>query len=198
MQDLRFPIKFKFKIIAFSNSLTATDANGHVVAYVKQKKFKLKEVITVFADETKVEEMYKIEADKIMDFSASYIFTNIDGSKIGKITRKGLVSIWKAEYDIMDRNDQFEFKIREENPWIKVADHFLGQLPIIGFFTGYLFNPVYNVVDRNEKIVAKLKKQQSFFSREFEVTKKGELNKDGDDKVVLGLMMMILLERNRG
>ncbi len=199
MQEIKFPVKFLFKITTFSNDFTATDADGKVVAYVKQKMFKLKEAITVFSDDSKSEELYSIDADRIIDFSASYTFTDKNGAKLGKISRKGLRSIWKAEYDIMDRNDQLQFKIREENPWIKVADSFFGELPLIGILSGYVFNPVYLVTDRNENVVAKLKKQPSFFGREFEVTKEGEFKNAGDDdRIMLGLMMMILLERRRG
>ena len=39
------PISFKFNIGTFHNDFTATDVSGNVIAYVKQKLFKLKEEI---------------------------------------------------------------------------------------------------------------------------------------------------------
>ena len=53
MKDLQFPIRFQFKITTLSNDFTATDASGNVIAYVRQKMFKLKEAITIYADSTK-------------------------------------------------------------------------------------------------------------------------------------------------
>ncbi len=199
MQKIKFPIKFLFKITTLSNDFTVTDADGKVVSYVKQKMFKLKDSITVFSDETKAEELYSINANKIIDFSASYSFINKNGKKIGSIRRKGVRSIWKAEYEIMDKANQLQFVVREENPWIKVADSFFGELPLVGILSGYVFNPSYLVIDRNKNVVAKLKKQQSFFGREFEVIKEEEFkNEDDDERIILGLMMMILIERHRG
>ena len=47
MQNLQFPIKFVFKISTLANDFTAKDANGNVIAYVRQKMFKFKEDISI-------------------------------------------------------------------------------------------------------------------------------------------------------
>ena len=65
-------------------------------------------------------------------------------------------------------------------------------------FTGYLFNPSYLVTDINDQPIVRLKKQASFFGRNFELSKIGKMDNDDDDRIMLGLMMMILLERRRG
>lgn len=45
--------------------------------------------------------------------------------------------------------------------------------------------------------IVRLKKQRSFFGREFEIEKLGNIDNDDDDRIMLGLMMIILLERRR-
>ena len=52
-------------------------------------------------------------------------------------------SIFKANYEIHDAADQQVMKIHEENGWIKVSDALVGELPVVGMFTGYMFNPAY-------------------------------------------------------
>ena len=198
MQNLRFPLKFVFKISTLANDFTATDANGEVVAYVRQKMFKLKEAITIYSDESKQQVEYTIAADRWLDFSASYTFTDKSGAEIGKIGRKGWASLWKAHYEIFDQHQSLQYTVREENAWVKVMDGLLGEIPIIGLFTGYLFNPSYVVLDQAEQVVVRLKKQPSMFGRRFEVEKIGSLDNDDDDRILLGLMMMVLLERRRG
>ena len=74
MQDLQFPLNFRFKISTLANDFTATDANGKVVAYVKQKMFKLKEDIVIYADESQSKTNYRIKADRWLDFYAAYTF----------------------------------------------------------------------------------------------------------------------------
>ena len=52
-------------------------------------------------------------------------------------------SIFKANYEIYDASDAQVMKINEENGWIKVVDSLIGELPVVGMFTGYFFNPSY-------------------------------------------------------
>jgi len=198
VQNIQFPIRFKFKISTLANDFNATDANGTSIAYVKQKLFKFKEDISVYADESKALEVYKIKADRWLDFSAAYSFFDASGKEFGKIVRKGWRSIWKAEYEIIDQFEKVQYRISEENAWVKVMDSIFGEIPIIGIFSGYFFNPSYLLKNKNEDIIVKLKKQKSFWGREFVIDKIGSLDDDDDDRILLGLMMMILLERRRG
>lgn len=198
MQNIQFPVNFKFKIGTMANDFTATDSYGNTIAYVRQKMFKLKEDIEIFSDEQKSQVMYRIKADKWLDFSAAYSFSDASGKEFGKIARKGWRSIWKTDYEIIDQNDQFQYRVRERNAWVKILDSVLGEIPILSMFTGYLFNPSYDLKDANDNHIIQLKKKPSFFGRNFEVDKIGSIDNDDDDRIMLGLMMMILLERRRG
>ena len=170
----------------------------NVIAYVRQKMFKFKEDIEIFADEEKSKVNYRIKADRWLDFSAAYSFTDDNKTDLGKIVRKGWRSIWKTDYDLVDQNGNIQYHIREENPWVKVIDSVFGEIPILGMFTGYFFNPTYLVTNLSDELIVELKKQPSFFGREFDVNKIGTLDGDDDDRILLGLMMMILLERRKG
>ncbi|PPK94935.1 MULTISPECIES: hypothetical protein [Nonlabens] len=198
MNNLQYPIKFSFKITTLSNDFTAKNASGQTIAYVKQKMFKLKEAISVYSDESKSQVLFTIAANKWLDFSAAYSMTDASGNEIGKIARKGWRSMWKAEYDIVDQNNQPQYKVQEANAWVRVADSMIGEIPVLGAFTGYLFNPTYNVTNKAGQIVVKLKKMPSFFGKEFELEKVADIDEDDKERVMLGLMMMILLERRRG
>tara|TARA_R110002051_G_scaffold282226_1_gene343988 strand:- start:138 stop:734 length:597 start_codon:yes stop_codon:yes gene_type:complete len=198
MKNLNFPIKFIFQISTFSNDFNATDATGKTVAYVKQKLFKLKEDISIYENESKTKLNFKITADKWIDFSTAYSFTDAEGKELGKIARKGWASIWKAKYELIDQHKQLQYHIREENAWVKVMDGVLGQIPVLNIFTGYLFNPSYIVTNLKGDKVVRLKKEASFFGRKFEVVKLSDIDLDDEQRILLGLMMMILLERHRG
>jgi len=197
MQHIQYPIKFSFKITTLSNDFTAIDATGATVAYVRQKMFKLKEAITVYSDTSKSDILFTIKANKWLDWSAAYAMFDANGTEIGKIARKGWKSMWKAEYEIIDQNGKQQYKVQEASAWTRIADSLVGEIPVVGFFTGYMFHPTYNVTDTNGDIVAKLKKKPSFFGKEFTVEKLSEIDPDDKERVMLGLMMMILLERRR-
>jgi uncharacterized protein YxjI len=198
MNNLRFPLQLVFKISTFSNDFTVRDANGETTAYVKQKMFKLIESIDVFTDESQKTKQYNIKANQWLDFSAAYIFRNSEGNEIGSVARKGWASIWKARYEVFDENKKADLLIQEENGWVKVLDALLGEIPILGMFTGYFFNPSYSVARPDGTLVARLKKDASFFGRKFSVQNLAAFEAGEEERIVLSLMMMILLERRRG
>lgn len=153
---MNYPIKLSFKLLAIASQIYVRDANGQLIGYVKQKLFKLKEDINVFADEQQTQHLYKIKADRIIDFSAKYTFTDAQGRGVGSISRKGMRSIFKAHYLIFDENENQIMEIREENGWVKVVDTVVGEVPILGMFTGYFFNPAYIVSRMDGTHVARL------------------------------------------
>lgn len=198
MKNLQFPLNFKFKIGTLSNDFVASDATGATVAYVRQKMFKLKEDILIYSNESKSDTLFRIRADRWLDFSAAYSFTDREGKEMGKIVRKGWRSIWKTSYELIDQHQNIQYHVNEENAWVKVWDSLLGEVPLLGMFTGYFFNPAYLVTDLQGNVVAKIKKQASFFGRHFEVSKLQDIDQDDQERIMLGLMMMILLERRKG
>lgn len=199
ISDYNYPLQFEFKIGTLSNDFIAKDASGKTLVYVRSKLFKLKEDIQVFATEKKEEVLFTIKADRIIDFNASYAFANDEGEFIGQVGRKGAKSLLKAHYEIYDDQKTPEFLIQEENPWAKFWDALLCEIPIISMFTGYMFNPRYGIKRTNsEEAIMRLSKEKSFFGRRFKLEKIGELEDGEDERLILGLMMMSLLERRRG
>ena len=69
---MQYPLNLNFKLFAFAPQISVTDANGDLIFYVKQKRFKLKEEIIVYADVKKLQPLFYIKADRIIDFSAVY------------------------------------------------------------------------------------------------------------------------------
>ena len=119
MKNLNYPLDFKFKITTLASDFNITDRDGKHIAYVRQKMFKLKEDVVVFSDEEKSAELFRIKADRWLDFNASYSITGADGTNYGKLTRKGMRSIWKSTYEVYDENNQHKYTIREDNAWVK-------------------------------------------------------------------------------
>ena len=198
MNSLVFPLQLTFKITTFSNDFLAFDANGNTVAYVRQKMLKIFEEVQVYSDDSRSELNYTIRANKWLDFSATYTFTNKTGMEIGRIVRKGWASLWKSHYEIMDERQQQDLLVREENPWAKVFDSILGEIPGLGMLTGYMFHPSYIVTRPDGTQVVRLKKEPSFFGRKFTIDKIATFESGEEERILLGLMMLILLERQRG
>jgi hypothetical protein len=192
-----------FKILAIAPQIFVRDATGAEIMYVKQKLFKLKEAINIFSDQSQTNQLYSIKADRIIDFSARYNFSNSQNLNIGAVKRKGMRSLWKASYDILE-GDMVKFQIQEENAFVKLMDGLFSEIPIVGMFSGYVFNPVY-LVSRSTgsngvgPTVMRLAKQPSFLESGFTIEKIDPgLSPQEEEQILLSLMMMVLLERSRG
>jgi uncharacterized protein YxjI len=195
---LNYPIELSFKLLAIASQIYIRDANGQLIGYVKQKLFKLKEDINIFADENQTHLLYNIKADRVLDFSAKYNFTDPTGRQLGSVRRKGMRSLWKANYEVFDDSSNHLMNINEENGWVKVCDALIGEVPIFGMFTGYFFNPSYLVSKIDGRPVARLQKQPAFFEGKFQLTALGPIDGDNEARVLLSLLTMTLLERRRG
>jgi hypothetical protein len=196
---LNYPLQINFKILAIAQQLSLTDATGNLIFYVKQKAFKLKEAVTVFADAEQTRPWFYVGADRVIDFRANYSFTDYSGKPFGSMRRLGKKSLWKAHYEIFDGYQPHPVAIiKEENPWSKVFDTLFGEIPILGIFTGYMFHPSYLISRPDGMPYLRLKKQPSFVGRSFTIDKLANLDQTEEMRVLLGVMMMVLLERARG
>ena len=198
MQNLQYPLFLKFKISTLASDFNISDKNGNSLAYVRQKLFKLKEDVVVYNNESRTQENFRIRANQWIDFNASYAITDHTGKNLGKIARKGMRSIWKSHYDVLDENDQPKYFITEDNAWIKVFDAMIGEIPIIGFFTGYFLNPSYSVKDASGKTYFTLRKMPSLIGRRFQLDRLIDIDDEDESLVVLSFLMMVLLERRKG
>lgn len=145
--------------------------DGRVVATSKQKAFKLKEDIRVYADESKDHEMLCIKARAIIDFGAAYdVVDSITGEKIGALRRKGMASLFRDEWHILDLNDEIVGTIMEDSGGLAFLRRFLINLipqtfniTLMGEPVGFIkqhFNPFVYKATMDLSI-----DQQRFFDR---------------------------------
>jgi uncharacterized protein YxjI len=195
---VNYPLDLSFKLLALANQISVTDAQTNLLFYVKQKMFKLKEAVTVFADKEQMQPLFKINADRVIDISARYHITDVSGRELGSVKRQGMKSLWRARYDIFDGEGNPSFTISEEDPWVKVIDALIGEIPIVGMFTGLMFNPSYVVKNKHDAVIMRFKKQPSMFESKFRLESLIPISPEEEQRTVLSVLMMVLLERRRG
>jgi uncharacterized protein YxjI len=196
-----YPLTLSFKIIALAPQVYVRDAGGQELLYVKQKLLKLRERIQVFADSSQSRAVYEINADRILDWNARYTFTDASGATVGGVRRHGAKSFWKASYEVFSAHGQPLYTIQEENPWIKVLDGVLGDIPVIGGLFGYFLNPRYQVTaaGTGQTVLRVIKHRTFFLESRFEIQREGPgPDPGGETPALLSVLMMVLLERERG
>ena len=105
------------------------DASERIVLFSEQKAFKLREDIRVYSDESMAEERLCIKARNIVDFSSAYdVVDTRSGTKIGTLRRKGLSSILRDAWEILDANDKPVGTIQEDSLALALVRRLLTNL----------------------------------------------------------------------
>jgi uncharacterized protein YxjI len=196
-RQLQFPLTLRMKLIALAPQFFVEDANQQPVAYIKQKLFKLKEAINIFADETQKEILYTITADRIIDFSARYNVKNASGLMLGSVKRHGMRSLWRAQYDVY-QGEHVVFTISEESVLTRFFDNIFSQIPLVGALSGYIFQPSYIVKRESGEEVMCLSKQPALWEGVFKMDLLAALSPAEQESLMLSLFMTVLLERQSG
>ena len=91
-------------------------------------------------------------------------------------------------------------KVSETNPWTKVFDRLIAQIPLLGIISSYMFHPHYAVTDQNGVTLASLEKRPAFFEGKYRLDGSSITNFDeATHRIFSALMMVVVLrERYRG
>lgn len=194
---MQYPLNLHFKLLTLGQRITALDANEQLLMFIKQKMFKLKEHIEVFADAERKQLIFQVKADRVIDFSANYHFTDAQENDWGAVRRKGMRSLWSAHYEVMQEG-QIDMTISEESPFKKVMESLLGEIPVVGFVATYLINPSYLVRRPDGTPLLRVIKKPAIFEGHFVVEKLNDMPEDDELRSLLAIITMVLLERRRG
>jgi uncharacterized protein YxjI len=198
LERIAYPLVLRFRILVLGQTIEGTDANGAAVCFVRQKAFRLKEDVAVFRDPSQSELIYRMRADRIIDIGARYDIADANETPIGAVKQRGLRTLWRATYDILDGSGAQIGLIHEENPWVKVLDGVIGEIPIVGLVLQMFINPAYVVEAPVGTPSLYVRKRRSLIERRFIVEQLGPIPPALERVVVPAMLMMVLLERGRG
>jgi uncharacterized protein YxjI len=177
----------KRQVFALTGKFRFYNPNDDLVLFSEQKMFKLREDIRVYADEGKTQELLMIKARQIIDFSAAYdVIDSGSGQKIGVLRRKGLRSILRDEWEVLDPNDQLVGMLFEDNMTLAMLRRLL---------LGSFLPQNYDLTLGNER-VADLRQRFNLFRYELEVDFSMDSARKLDHR--LGLAAAILLAAIEG
>jgi uncharacterized protein YxjI len=193
-----YPLTLTFKFLTISSYMRVVDASGRLVSYVKQRAFRLKEDVTIFSDEAQTHPLYHIKANKIIDIGATYAITTADGRPLGAVRQRGMRTLWKATYDILDEAGNAVGLVHEQDPWVKILDGLIGEIPFVGFVIQQWINPTYLIDGADGTTYLRLRKRPSLIERRFTLEQDAPLPSRLDQLALPAVLMVVLLERGRG
>lgn len=88
----------------FGGQVKIFDESGdNLLFFVKQKAFKIKEDISIYADDSKSKELLRIKTQSIFDIMGTYDVTDsTTGQMVGALRRKAWTSIARDTWEILD------------------------------------------------------------------------------------------------
>ena len=102
--------------IALTGRFRMYDPMNNLVLFSEQKMFRWREDIRVYDDEAKTREVLSIKARQIVDFSAAYDVVDTEmNQKVGALRRKGLRSLLRDEWEVLDENDNVKGLLFEDS-----------------------------------------------------------------------------------
>lgn len=119
----------KRQVFALTGKFRFYNPSGQLVMFSEQKMFRLREDIRVYSDESKTQEVLMIKARQIIDFSAAFdVVDSATGTKIGALRRKGLQSILRDEWEVLDVGDNVIGSLFEDSMGLALLRRFLTNL----------------------------------------------------------------------
>jgi uncharacterized protein YxjI len=150
----------KRQVLALTGTIRLYDPNEQLVLYSRQKMFRLKEDIRIFSDESQTQELLHIQARQIIDFSAAYdVFDSPAREKVGVLRRKGLRSLLRDEWEVLDDGDRIIGRLFEDDP---------NRALLRRFLLGNLLPQNYDLT-MGETRVADLKQRFNLFRYELDL-----------------------------
>jgi hypothetical protein len=105
-----------------------------------------------------------------------------------------------VSYEVFGADDRPLGLIQEENPWVKVLDGLVSEIPFVNLFTGYFLNPKYLVSESaTQRPLLRVTKSRSFLESKFTLERaEGNFAEEAETPVLLAILIMVLHERSRG
>ena len=165
--------------------------DGSTLFFVQRKAFKLKEDIKVYGDEGKTEVLLSIKARQILDISATYDVTDEKtGEKVGALRRKGLKSIIRDEWLVLNANDDEIGLVQEDSAALAMVRRFVPY--------GNVIPQTYHLkVD--DQMVGKIKQHFNPFVLKYDVDFSHDTNNALDRRLgIVATVMMLAIEGRQG
>ncbi|MFO7950853.1 MAG: hypothetical protein R6U36_10895 [Candidatus Fermentibacteraceae bacterium] len=114
----------------FGGAFHVKDEQGNTVMYSRQKAFKLREDMTVWADENQSRELLKIKTPQILDFGATYFVTDsTSGEEVGGLARKWGKSMIRDTWHLLAPDQQQVGILQEKSLAGALLSRFIKVVP---------------------------------------------------------------------
>jgi uncharacterized protein YxjI len=165
----------------------ADGAPGEPISFVEQKRFKFKEDIRFYADDSKQQELLRIKARQRFDPSARYDVTAADGTKIGEIQKVFGASLLRSTYALFDPTGAEVARASEKSLAVALFRRLVGFVPYIGNFADWLPIPYHFDFKRGDTVLGTHSRQAFKFRDTYTIDMSGDPQRTLDRRLILAI-----------
>ena len=186
----RFQLRQRIKLVInqYEFFLENPDGTaGEQVCFVEQKRFKFKEDIRFYTDESKTQELMRIKARQAFDPRATYDVTDDLGSKIGAIQKVFGASLLRSTYRILGASGDEVAIATEKSVPIAVARRAVGFVPYVENVANWLPIPYHFVFLRGEQVIGENTRENFKIRDVYHIDMSADTERILDRRLVLAL-----------
>jgi uncharacterized protein YxjI len=177
--------KFTLGINRYFFSVPDGASDGEPFCFVEQKRFKFKEDIGFFADQSKTQQLMRILARQRFDPRARYDITTAAGLPIGQIQKVFGISLFRSTYALFTPDGQEICRATERSLPIALFRRLVGELPYLGAWANWLPIPYdFNFI-RNGKVIATNRRRRFKIADVYDIDASADTERALDRRLLL-------------
>jgi len=178
----RFVLRQRIRLVINQYEFALTDQDKPF-CFVEQARFKFKEDIRFYTDDSKSVELMRIKARQRFDPWASYDITVPDGEKIGEIQKAFGESLLRSTYLIHAPNGTVT--AREKSLGVALFRRLVAFVPFIDNFADWLPIPYHFTFEREGRELGVHKRRIGRFRDVYDIDISGDPGRTLDRRLVL-------------
>ncbi len=187
----RFLLRQRVRLVINQYEFTLPSADGEqpgeTVAFAEQKRFKFKEDIGFFADESKETELLRIKARQRFDPRATYDVTAPEQGKIGEIQKVFGKSLLRSTYRINDASGKELAIAREKSMAVALLRRLLGFIPYVEAVADWLPIPYHFDFLRGDELLGTNTRRAWKIRDTYTIDMSGDPDRTLDRRLVLAI-----------
>jgi uncharacterized protein YxjI len=137
----KFVLRQRIRPIVNHYEFALAEDEATPFCFVEQARFRFKEDIRFYTDDSKSTELLRIKARQRFDPRATYDITGADGTKLGEIKKVFGASLIRSTYEIS--SPAVTVRAQESNLVVALFRRLVGLVPYVGDFADWLPIPYH-------------------------------------------------------
>jgi uncharacterized protein YxjI len=187
----RFILRQRFRPIVneyeFSLPKDNTDEPGPPFCFVRQRRFKFKEDIRFYADDSRSVELMRIKARQRFDPRARYDVETADGNKIGEIQKVFGASLLRSTYRLYDTQGAEVATAAEQSLPIALFRRAVGFIPYVENVADWLPIPYHFTFERDGVVLGSHRRHIGKFRDVYTIDLSGDPGRSIDRRLILAI-----------